>query len=120
MKFLIKLFFTWLAVIIASYLVPGVHVTDFITALVTATVLTLLNAFIRPVLIVLTIPFTIFTLGLFLFIINAFIVMIGDKFVDGFQVDSFGSALVFSLIVSITVYLLGAMDKKYNKDNRDK
>jgi uncharacterized membrane protein YvlD (DUF360 family) len=46
--------------------------------------------------------------------------MIGDKFVDGFQVDSFGSALVFSLIVSITVSLLGAMDKKYNKDNRDK
>jgi putative membrane protein len=119
MKFLIKLFFTWLAVIIASYLVPGVHVSDFITALVTATVLTLLNAFIRPVLIVLTIPFTIFTLGLFLFIINAFIVMIGDKFVDGFQVDSFGAALVFSLIVSITVSLLGAMDKKYNKDNRD-
>lgn len=119
MKFLIKVFFTWLAVIIASYLVPGVHVSDFITALVTATVLTLLNAFIRPILIVLTIPFTIFTLGLFLFIINAFIVMIGDKFVDGFQVDSFGSALVFSLIVSITVSLLGAMDKKYNKDKKD-
>lgn len=120
MKFLIRLFFTWIAVIIASYITPGVHVHDFITALITASVLTILNAFIRPILIVLTIPFTIFTLGLFLFAINAFIVMIGDKFVEGFQVDSFGSALIFSLIVSITVSALEALDKRYNKDsNKD-
>ena len=118
MRFLLRLFFTWLAVIIASYIVPGVHLHDFITALVTAAVLTILNVFIRPILVILTIPFTIFTLGLFLFIINAFIVMIGDKFVDGFQVDSFGSALFFSLILSLTVSALEALDKKYNKDSR--
>ena len=119
MKFLLRLFFTWLSVIIASYIVPGVHVHDFITALVTAAVLTILNVFIRPILIILTIPFTIFTLGLFLFVINAFIVMIGDKFVEGFQVDSFGSALFFSLILSISVSALESLDRKYNKDSQN-
>ena len=118
-KFLIRLFFTWLAVIIASKIVPGAEVNDFFTALAAALVITLLNIFIRPILILFTIPFTILTLGLFLFVVNAIIVMMGAYFVDGFKVDSFGAAILFSLIVSMTTSLLEAVDKKYNKENED-
>ena len=118
-KFLIRLFFTWLAVIVAGKIVPGVEVHDFFTALAAALVITLLNIFIRPILILFTIPFTIVTLGLFLFVVNAIIVMMGAYFVDGFRIDSFGAALLFSLIVSMTTSLLEAVDRKYNKENED-
>lgn len=118
-KFLIRLFFTWLAVIIAGKIVPGAEVNDFFTALAAALVITLLNIFIRPILILFTIPFTILTLGLFLFVVNAIIVMMGAYFVDGFKVDSFGAALLFSLIVSMTTSLLEAVDRKYNKEKQD-
>lgn len=118
-KLLIRLFFTWLAIIVAGKIVPGVEVHDFFTALAAALVISLLNIIIKPILILFTIPFTIMTLGLFLFVINAIIVMMGAYFVDGFKVDSFGSALLFSLIVSITTSLLEAVDRRYNTDNRN-
>ena len=117
-KYLIRLFFTWLAVIVAGKIVPGIEVHDFFTALAAATVITLLNIFIRPILIIFTIPFTILTLGLFLFVVNAIIVMMGAYFVDGFKVESFGAALFFSLIVSITTSLLEDVDRKYNKEDQ--
>lgn len=116
MRFLLRLFFTWLGVLIASYLLDGIQIRDIITALVAAAVLALLDSFVKPILILLTIPFTLVTLGLFLLVINAIIVMLGAEIVDGFEVKSFGSALAFSLIVSIIVTLLEAMDKKMNRD----
>lgn len=117
MRFLLRLFFTWLAVLIASYLLQGIHVRDTITALVAAAVLALLDSFVKPVLILLTIPFTLLTLGLFLLVINAVIVILGAEIVDGFDVDSFGWALGFSLIVSVIVTLLEALDRKLNRDS---
>lgn len=111
MGFLIRLFFTWIAIIIASYVLPGIHVTDFISALIAAAVLALLNTFVKPLLVILTIPITILTLGLFLLVINALIVMMGAKLVPGFTVDSFWWALGFSLLVSLIVSLLSGMDK---------
>jgi putative membrane protein len=112
MGFLLRLFFTWLAIIIASYLLPGIHIRDYFSALIAAAVLALLDSFVKPILILLTIPITIVTLGLFLLVINALIVLAGAYFVEGFSVDSFWWALGFSLVVSIIVSLLETLDKK--------
>jgi putative membrane protein len=117
MGFIIRLFFTWIAIIIASYILPGIHINDFISALIAAAVLALLNTFVKPLLVILTIPITILTLGLFLLVINALIVMMGARIVDGFTVDSFWWALGFSLVVSVIVSLLETMDKAFRKKN---
>ena len=115
MGFIVRLFFTWIAIIIASYILPGIHVSDFVSALIAAAVLALLNIFVKPLLVILTIPITILTLGLFLLVINALIVMMGAKLVPGFAVDSFWWALGFSLLVSLIVSLLSGMDKAVRK-----
>lgn len=106
MSILIKLFISSLAVFGASYLLPGVHVKNYTTAFIVAIVLGLLNTFLKPVLIVLTIPLTILTLGLFLLVINAIIIKLCAKLVDGFQVDGWLWAIIFSLVVSVFTYIL--------------
>jgi putative membrane protein len=115
MGFILRLFFSWIAIIVASYILPGIHIDNFVAALIAAAVLALLDTFIKPLLVILTIPITILTLGLFLLVINALIVMFGARLVDGFSVDSFWWALAFSLVVSIIVTLLEAMDKGFRK-----
>jgi putative membrane protein len=117
MGFIVRLFFIWLAIIIASYILPGIHVKDFITALVAAAVLALLNTFVKPILVILTIPITILTLGLFLLVINALIVLFVNRIVPGFTVDGFWWALGFSLVVSVIVSLLESMDKAVRRKN---
>ena len=84
-----------------AYLLPGVDVTDYQTALITALVLSIANIIIKPLLILFTIPITVMTLGLFLLVINAIIILLVDNFVTGFSVDGFWWALAFSLIMSI-------------------
>ena len=98
-----------------AHLLDGVHVTDFWTAIVFAFVLALLNMFIKPLLILFTLPVTFFTLGLFLFVINALVVLLASKFVDGFTIDSFWWALLFSIILSI---ITSAIDKREKEDRR--
>jgi putative membrane protein len=115
MGFILRLFFTWIAIIIASYILPGIHIRDYISALIAAAVLALLDSFVKPILVILTIPFTLITLGLFLLVINAVIVLLGAKLVNGFTVDSFWWALGFSLVVSLIVTLLESFDKRVNK-----
>ena len=115
MGFIIRLFFTWLAVIIASYILPGIHITDYFSALLFAAVLALLNVFLKPLLVILTIPITLVTLGLFLLVINACIILLGDYFVDGMRVDNFWWALLFSLVISVIVSIFESFDKKVNK-----
>jgi putative membrane protein len=100
-KIIAQILVSGLAVIISSYLLPGVHVADFITAVIVAAVLALLNAFIRPILIVLTLPITVLTLGFFLLVINALIILLTSHLVKGFTVDGFWWALLFSIILSI-------------------
>lgn len=117
--FLAQLIVMTLAVIVASYLLPGVHVNSIQTAILTAISLALLNTFIRPILIVLTLPFTIFSLGFFLLIINALIIMLAAKMVNNFTVDSFGSAFWFSLMITIINYLLELPNKKMRKPDYD-
>ncbi len=99
------IFINWLisalVIIAASYLLPGVHVQSFLTALVVAIVLGILNAVIKPILFLLTLPLTIITLGLFTFILNAFMILLASKIVPGFHVDNFWWALLFGIILSI-------------------
>jgi len=105
-NFLIKTLIIAIAVVLTSYFLPGIAVDRFTTALLVALVLSLLNFFVKPVLIILTLPITIITLGLFLFIINALIILLAGKLVTGFRVDSIGWALLFSLLLSFFTYIL--------------
>jgi putative membrane protein len=84
-----------------AYILPGVHVLSFWTALVVALVLGVLNILIKPLLIILTLPVTIITFGLFLLVINALIVLLTSHIVPGFRVDSFWWAFLFSILVSL-------------------
>ncbi len=101
---IINLLITAVAVVVAAYLIPGIHVGGFITAIIVAIALAILNALIKPILTVLTIPITIVTLGLFLLVINAAMVSLAGWMVSGFEVDGFWSALFFSIIVSIVSF----------------
>lgn len=115
MKFILKLFFTWIAVMIAAYLLPGIHINDTMTALIVTLVWALLDMIVKPLLIILTIPITIITVGIFLIFINAIIVLIDDHFVHGFSVDNIWWALLFSFVVSIIVSILQRFDKNVHK-----
>lgn len=101
MNLILRLIVNAIAVFAAAYLLSGVHVAGFTTAIIVAVVLGVLNLFIKPILIILTLPITLITLGLFLLIINALIIMLCDSLVPGFDVDGIGWALLFSLLVSL-------------------
>ena len=107
--FLAKLVTTSLAVLIVAYLLPGVRVDSALSAIGLALVLALLNIFIKPLLVVLTLPITIVTLGLFLIVVNALIILLADELVSGFSVDGFWWAVLFSLILSVVVSILEAI-----------
>ncbi|MEE3227332.1 MAG: phage holin family protein, partial [Bacteroidota bacterium] len=109
MKTLIKLLLTALAVIILGYLLPGVGVTSFFTAFIVAVVIALLRLIVKPILVILTLPITIVTFGIFLLFINAIIILIADYFVGGFAVDGIWWALIFSLLLSLFQSLLFAL-----------
>ncbi len=118
MNFFLKVLVSSFAVVISAYLLPGVSVDGFITAVIVAFVIAILNSILRPVLVFLTIPITFFTLGLFLLVINAFIIIIASKFVDGFVVNGFWWALLFSVILSIITSILEIPNRnKHNNQN---
>lgn len=114
MKFLLKLILNALLVLALAYTLGGVSVNGFGTALLVALVLSILNTIIKPILIFLTLPATIITLGLFLLVINAIIILMADSLVGGFSVDGFWWALLFSLLLSIIHSVLDSLisDKK--------
>jgi putative membrane protein len=99
MKTLVKILVTAIAVIIISKLMPSIHVVNYTSAVWVAAVLALLNTFLRPILVLLTLPATIFSMGFFIFVINAGIVLLASNMVAGFFVDGFMSALLFSLLL---------------------
>ena len=106
MNFLVKVLVSTFAVVITSYLLSGVVVPDFTTAIVVAFVLAVLNALLKPILVILTIPVTIMSLGLFLLVINAFIIQLAAYIVSGFEVASFWWALLFGVILAIVTWFL--------------
>ena len=97
------------AILIAAYLLPGIAVSSFGSALFAALVLGFLNAFFRPILLILTLPINVFTIGLFTFVINAFLLQMTSGVIDGFAVRGFGSALIGSILISIVSGLLNSM-----------
>lgn len=101
-----------LAVLLGSWLLPGIEVVSNWKAFVVAIVLVLLNAFVRPILVFLTIPATIITFGLFLLVINAVIILMTDYFVEGFTVHGFWWALLFSLMLAILNSIIAKAEKK--------
>ena len=109
MELLIKLLISGLAVFITAYLLPGVHVDGFFTALVVAVILGVINAIIKPIILILTLPINIITLGLFTFVVNACMILITSALVTGFDVANFWWALLFSLVLSIVGWFLQSL-----------
>ena len=116
MKLIFQIIISAFAVIITSYLLPGIHVSNFITACLVAIVLAVLNNLVKPLLIILTIPITFFTFGLFLLVINAFITILAGNMVPGFRVDGFWWALAFSIILSIVSSILASVNREDNME----
>jgi putative membrane protein len=109
MRLLISLSINTLAILTGAYVLRGIHVESVLTALVVAIVMGILNVFLKPLLILLTLPLTVLTLGLFLFVLNALMVMLAGQLVKGFQVDNFWWALLYSLIVSFVSSFLNTI-----------
>ena len=99
-KWFIKILVCSVNVFVLAYILPGVWIVDFFTAIIVAVILSLLDAFVKPLLVLFTLPATIVTLGLFLFVINAGIILLDAYFVHGFEVDSFWHALLFGALLS--------------------
>lgn len=118
MKFLLRIVITAVVAFALSSVLRGIHIHSFWTAIVLSLVLALLNFFLKPILIILTLPITILTLGLFLFIINALIVWFASDLVRGFRVDNFGWALLFSLLLSLLTSVLYKESKEDRRRDR--
>ncbi|WP_037322029.1 phage holin family protein [Salegentibacter sp. Hel_I_6] len=106
MNFILRILLTALAVVILAKFLPGVEVEGYLTAIIVAVVLAILNLIVKPILVLFTLPVTILTLGLFLLVINAIIILLADAFVSGFGVSGFFIALLFSLLLSLFQSLL--------------
>ena len=114
MKTFLKILLTALAVIVLANILPGVEVYGYVSAIIVAIVIALLNMIVRPLLIFFTLPATLVTFGLFIFVINAVIILLADNLVDGFEVSGFWIALLFSILLSIFRSILFSLlkDKK--------
>ena len=106
MNLLMRIIVTSVVAFGLSYILEGIKFDSFWTAIVVAIVLAVLNAIVKPLLILFTLPITLFTFGLFLFVINALIILLAEKLVSGFMVDGFWWALLFSLMLSLLTSLL--------------
>ena len=112
MKFLLKSALVALSVWGASYYIPEVKVDSFFTAVIVVLVLSVLNVLVKPVLIILTIPVTIFTLGFFLLVINTIIVLLADALIDGFHIDGIWYSFLFALLLSLVNFLADKIVKE--------
>lgn len=111
MGILISWLVSALAILVTAYVLPGVHISSFFTALVTAVVLGIVNSILKPILLLLTLPINILTLGLLTFVINALLVLLAAQIVPGFKVDGFWWALAFSIVLSLVNAVLGNLTK---------
>ena len=111
MQVIIFLLINSRAVMATGYILPGVHVSDFFTAVVVSIVLGILNTFVKPVLVILTLPINILTFWLFTFVINAVLVLVASAIVPGFKVNGFWWALAFSLVLSLVSSFLNSLVK---------
>ncbi len=110
MKTITNIIISALVVILGSYLIPGIEVSGFFVAVIVAIVLGIINSIVRPILVLFTLPITLFTLGLFLLVINALMVKLAGILIPGFVVDGFWAALLLSIILSAFNALRGKKD----------
>ncbi len=115
MKFIVRLLLSALAVVILSKVLPNVFVDSYITAVIVALALSLLNFIVKPIMVILTLPITIITFGLFLLIINALIIKLADFFVDGFNVNGWLWPIIFSFLLSCLQSILFSLLKEDKK-----
>jgi putative membrane protein len=115
MNLIIRLLLNALAVFILAYVLNGVSVDGYTSAIIVAIVLSILNVLVKPILVLLTLPVTILTLGLFLLVINALMILLADKLIDGFGVASFWTAVLFSILLSILQSVLQSLFKDSEK-----
>lgn len=101
MKSILKIILTTIAVLILANILPGVSVDGFMTSLWVAIVLSLLRLLVRPILVILTLPITLVTFGLFLLVINGALILLADYFIGGFEINGFWIAVLFSILLSI-------------------
>ena len=109
MNFILRLLISGIIAYVLAKILSGVHISNITTAIIFALVLACLNAIVKPILVLLTLPITVVTLGLFLFVINALIILLADKLMDGIRVDGFWWALIFSVILSVFSSALNAV-----------
>jgi len=105
MKLLVHWIVNSLAIMVAAYVVPGVYVQSFLVAMIAALVLGLINLTLKPILLILTLPINILTLGLFTFVVNAVLILLVAAIVNGFQVADFTTALIFGIVLSIVLFI---------------
>ena len=111
MKFILKILLTAAAVLLIANFLSGVHVENYTVAIIVALILGFLFAFIKPILVILTLPISIITLGFFLLVINTVLILMADKLISGFAVDGFWVAMIFSILLSIIESLLHSLIK---------
>ncbi|WP_298498340.1 phage holin family protein [uncultured Algibacter sp.] len=115
MNLILRLLLNAVAVFALANILTGVSVDGYLSAIIVALVLSILNLLVKPLLVILTLPVTIITLGLFLLVINGLIILLADKFIDGFSVASIWWAILFSVLLSILQSLLQSFLKKDKK-----
>lgn len=115
MKYILKILISALIVVALSEVLPGVNVESYVTAIVVALIISFLNILVKPVLVILTLPVTIITLGLFLVVINTLIIVLADKLVKGFYIDSIWQALLFSILLSLIQSIFFSLLKEDKK-----
>ena len=101
MNFILRLLISGIVAYVLSKVLSGIHISNITTAIIFALVLACLNAIVKPILVLLTLPITVITLGLFLFVINALIILLAAKLMNGIRIDGFWWALIFSIILSV-------------------
>ncbi len=107
MSFILQLLLTALAAFLAAKLTPGVNIASYWTAILLALVLGLLDVFVKPILEFISIPVTVLTLGLFMLVINAVIILLASWIISSFQVSGFWAALLYSIVFSVVSWVLG-------------
>lgn len=113
MNFLVNMIIAAIAVAISSFLIPGIHVDGFFSALLVAVILSLLNRIVKPIIVLLTLPITVLTLGIFYLVINVMMVYLASSVLgNGFVVDGFFSALFFSIVLSVVNSILDSFAGK--------
>jgi putative membrane protein len=112
MNYILKILLTAVAVLVIAYLLPGVDVDDYGTAIWVAFIVGILFSILKPILVILTLPVTILTLGLFLFVINAALILLANHWIDGFSVSGFWTALLFSILLSFFESVLQKLIEK--------